>query len=108
MAPSQRMSQSGSGYSVLEVVAVTVVFEVVTVVEVAVVNAVVVRVVEVVGDAVVEAVEVQQSSWLWHFSSAMQPPSDGQNRVPGGLQGSTMLFPGTQVQYLGVQQPSEI
>ena len=66
----------------------------------------------VVGVAVVViVVEVsvwQQSSWLWHFSSAMQPPSDGQNRVPGGLQGSTMLFPGTQVQYLGVQQPSEI
>ena len=60
---------------------------------------------------VIGSVEVsvwQQSSWLWHFSSAMQPPSDGQNRVPGGLQGSTMLFPGTQVQYLGVQQPSEI
>ena len=60
---------------------------------------------------VIGSVEVsvwQQSSWLWHFSSAMQPPSDGQNRVPGGLHGSTILFPGTQVQYLGVQQPSEI
>ena len=60
---------------------------------------------------VIGSVEVsvwQQSSWLWHFSSAMQPPSDWQNRVPGGLHGSTKLFPGTQVQYLGVQQPSEI
>ena len=76
------------------------------------------REVEDVGLEVVEilvggigSVEVsvwQQSSWLWHFSSAMQPPSDGQNRVPGGLHGSTILFPGTQVQYLGVQQPSEI
>ena len=60
---------------------------------------------------VIGSVEVevwQQSSWLWHFSSAMQPPSDGQNRVPGGLHGSTILFPGTQVQYLGMQHPSEI
>ena len=56
----------------------------------------------------VEGISLEQHSCLeLHSSSAIQPPSSAQKRVPGGSQDCTKSCPAVQRQYLEVQHPSE-
>ena len=81
---------------------------VVVVVVVVVVEVVVEVVVIVVVDVVVEGISLAQHPSLdLHFSESIQASSSAQNRVPSGLQGSTLPFPLLQRQYLDVQHPSD-